>query len=393
MANGDIIKLGTFYLNGAKQARPSYPWASASKPSGTSGYGNIPNYSSGNIEIKDTDSNDAYKIQWVEVNDGGKKLLIADRNLLVKASWDTLNAQRLISGKTITIDGQQYKLRLLTGGSNYRDDNYAGGTPNNNEWDRIICNEGSFSGLPTPNFDDLDKHSNATDLSGTHNSKWNWYCCYSWVQEASSQNSSYRVLRGYSSARSLSNGGSDGTGGNFGWRPVLEVLNTAPLISDNNRDLGIKNTSFSMNYTVDDVEKDTVKVEEKIDDNVVNTIESIELNKRQCMKIDITKLKIGDHKIEIIATDNKGGKSTRTYNFKVTAKKYKLTLDKNIESISNKQAEIIKFIPKINNKKLEIKQVEKDKIIYSISKLNTDTVNLEIEGNSCTLDKLSYVIY
>ena len=183
MADGDVIKLGTFYLNGTKQARPTYPWQNGSTPSSAPGAGNIPTYSSGNIEIKDTDSNDAYKINWIEVNDGGGKLLIADRNLLVSVSWDTLNSQGLISGKNIIIDGQQYKLRLLTGGSNYRNGNYDGGTPNNNEWDRIICNEGGFSDLPTPNSSDLDTNTNETDRVGTHNGKWNWYCCYSWVQE------------------------------------------------------------------------------------------------------------------------------------------------------------------------------------------------------------------
>ena len=114
MANGDLIKLGTFYLNGVKQPRPTKPWGTDSTPPGAPSAGDIPVFSAGqSIEIRDTDPNDAYKIQWREVNDGSKKLLISDRVLLVNVSWDDLNAQGLIFGKTITIDGQQYKLQLM----------------------------------------------------------------------------------------------------------------------------------------------------------------------------------------------------------------------------------------------------------------------------------------
>ncbi|MEA4827616.1 MAG: hypothetical protein VB130_13455 [Clostridium sp.] len=204
MANGDLIKLGTFYLAGTKQARPTYPWQNNTTPSGSPGTGNIPNFSAGQaIEIRDTDANDGYKINWIEVNDGAKRLLIADRNLLVNVSWDDLNALGLITGKSITIDGQQYLLRVLTGGNNYRNssDAYAGGTPTNNEWDRIITNESSFSGLPVPNTNDLDTSQNETDRQGTHNTKWNWYYCYSWVQETYLPNTATRVVRGCSSAR------------------------------------------------------------------------------------------------------------------------------------------------------------------------------------------------
>ena len=47
-----------------------------------------------------------------------KTLLICDRVILVSVSWDDLNGQGYVTGKTITIDGAKYKCRLLTGGSN-----------------------------------------------------------------------------------------------------------------------------------------------------------------------------------------------------------------------------------------------------------------------------------
>ncbi|MFM1655522.1 hypothetical protein ACI7RC_26010 [Brevibacillus sp. B_LB10_24] len=204
MANGDLIKLGTFYLAGTKQARPTKPWRSDLTPPGAPSVGDIPSFSAGQtIEIRDTDANDAYKIQWREVNDGSKKLLISDRVLLAYVSWDDLNAQGLVTGKTITIDGQQYKLRLLTGGSNYRSgtDVYSGGSPTTNEWDRIIVNEGGFSGLPSPVASDLDSTQNSTDFNSAHNQYWNWFYMYSWAQEVYTGNSARRAVRGSLSAR------------------------------------------------------------------------------------------------------------------------------------------------------------------------------------------------
>lgn len=202
MANGDLVKLGTLYVNNVKMARPTKPWRNDSTPTGAPSAGDIPNYSSGNIEIRDTDANEAYQIYWREVTVGTTKMLIADRNLLVNVSWDTLNAQGLIDGKTITINGQPYKVRVLTGGANYRSgsDNYSGGTLPN-EWDNIIVNEGAYSGLPTPVASDLDSTQDATDFNSAHNQIWHWYYCYSWAKEVYTGNSASRASRGYSSAR------------------------------------------------------------------------------------------------------------------------------------------------------------------------------------------------
>lgn len=233
MANGDLIKLGTFYLGGIKQPRPTRPWRNDMPAPGASLNGDIPGFTSGQtIEIRNTDNNDTYKINWREVNDGNKKLLISDRVLLVSVPWNALNAQGLISGKTITIDNQQYKLRILTGGSDYRvqNDSYAGGAPTSNEWDRIIVNEANFNGLPLPTASDLNNTTDYQDLSGAHNQFWNWVYADSWTQETALFNANLRSIRGGSSARYFSFEYADMDRQNIGWRPVLEVLNEAPTL-------------------------------------------------------------------------------------------------------------------------------------------------------------------
>lgn len=324
MANGDLIKLGTLYLGNAKKTKPTRPWRTDTTPPGASSVGDITSFSTGQtIEIRDTDSVDAYKLQWREVNVDGKKLLVADRNLLVNVSWDDLNAQSLVFGKTINIDGQQYKIRLLTGGTNYRNgDHYAGGTPSNNEWDRIIANESSIQGLPIPAASDLDSSQNSTDFNSAHNKFWNWFYCYSWVQETQVSNSSYRVLRGNTSARYLTWTTQSHRNAGHGWRPALEVLNSAPLISGTDENLGNKSSPFSVIYTVSDFEGDAVDVVEKINGVTIRSSDAVEQGVNREIVLDLTRwsaLALNQAStITIEATDSKGSKSTRTYTFTKT---------------------------------------------------------------------------
>ena len=229
--------------------------------------GSMANYTFG-----DTPSADANKLQWVKIKDGDKTLLICDRVILVNVSWDDLNGQGYVTGKTVTIDGAKYKCRLLTGGSNYRNgDTYAGGTPTNNEWDRFITREEVISGLPAPVSSDLDSNTNATDLNSAHNKFWNWYYVYSWCQETYTGGASSRAHRGCYSARHWGWDDSSNRGANLGFRPVLEILNTDPLISDSDRNLGDKNQNFTIEYTVDDADSgDVLAATESSDGGTAN---------------------------------------------------------------------------------------------------------------------------
>lgn len=143
------------------------------------GVGDIPQMSGSmaNYTIGNTPSADANKLQWHKIVDGDKTLLICDRVILVSVSWNDLNGQGYITGKTITIDGAQYKCRSLTGGTGPRSSNdwYSGGTPTNNEWDRFVTREEVISGLPAPVSSDLDSTINSTDKGSTHNQFWNWF--------------------------------------------------------------------------------------------------------------------------------------------------------------------------------------------------------------------------
>lgn len=273
--------------------------------------GSMANYTFG-----DTPSADANKLQWVKIKDGDKTLLICDRVILVGVSWDDLNGQGYVTGKTITIDGTKYKCRLLTGGSNRRNNDwYAGGTPTNNEWDRFITREEVITGLPAPVSSDLDTNLNTTDHNSTHNQLWHWVGVYSWCQETWAENASARAYRGYTPAR-LWRGYSSGLRRVYvGFRPVLEVLNTDPLISDSDRNLGDKNQDFTIEYTVNDSDSgDVLTATESIDGRTTKSFAPTR-NFKNTITVNVRELSLGPHTVKVVVTDGQGGTATRTWTF------------------------------------------------------------------------------
>ena len=269
-----------------------------------------------NYTFGDTPSADANKLQWVKIKDGDKTLLICDRVILVSVSWDDLNGQGYVTGKTITIDGTKYKCRLLTGGSNRRNNDwYAGGTPTNNEWDRFITREEVITGLPAPVSSDLDTNLNTTDHNSAHNQLWHWVGVYSWCQETWAENASYRAFRGYNSARFWSYYYASIQYACVGFRPVLEVLNTDPLISDSDRDLGDKNSNFTITYTVDDSDSgDVLTATESIDGQTTKSFAPTR-NSVNTITVPVDELSLGSHTVKVVVTDGQGGTATRTWTF------------------------------------------------------------------------------
>lgn len=326
MATGDLVKLGALYVNGTVKPRPTKPWRNTATAPGGSGNGDIPDYTAGHpIEIRNTPSNEANQLHWREIVDGNKKYLISDRVLLSNISWNDLNAQELVKGKKVTIDGQEYLLRIMTGGEERREGgtggSYGGGKLPN-EWDRWIVNEANLPGLPKPTATDLDSDQTATDLNGTHNQFWNWLYIRSWCQDVYKHDSAYRATRGYHSARYWYWYFATRRFSSVGWRPVLEVLNSAPLISGGSQNLGNKTGPFSVVYQVSDPEGHSVNVTEKINGKIVRAQTGVPQKQDLEMIVTLDQWKeIPLNKqstIEIEAIDEKGAKSTRVYTFSKT---------------------------------------------------------------------------
>ena len=252
---------------------------------------------------------------WVKIKDGDKTLLICDRVILVNVTWNDLNSAGWIFGKEVIIDGAKYKCRSLTGGSNYRgSDTYAGGTPTNNEWDRFVTREEVITGLPAPVSSDLDSNLNSTDLSSAHNQLWNWMGVYTWCQETYSSNTSFRAIRGCNSARCWRHYATRSYP-HVGFRPVLEILNTDPLISDSDRDLGDKNSNFTITYTVDDADSgDVLTATESLDGQTTKSFAPTR-NLVNTISVDVDSLSLGKHTVKVVVSDGQGGTATRTWTF------------------------------------------------------------------------------
>lgn len=176
-----VKKFGTLRILGAAVPAPEKPYYK----------GDVLGYNGTNFEIGDTVA--GKEITWLKLGD----IWVCDRNILQGISWETLNEKGFVFGKEVEIDGEKYKMRLLTGsdGNDY-------GEGCDNEWDRLMSeyNEGN----KVLHFNNM----------------------YSWCQETDCDYSSRRSIRGCYSARSYSNYAATNTNTSVGWRPVLEKLKT-----------------------------------------------------------------------------------------------------------------------------------------------------------------------
>ena len=161
----------------------------------------------GTIEAYKLTSEMATTEEYAQQNKYPHSLFVADYAVTHTISWGGLNDEGLIFGKNYASGGVDYTLRAPSVGSNSTGSGESQhDTPSNNEWDRI-----------------LDKNSGYIQ---------NWNKMYSWGQDTSSAAESFRAYRGYNSARFWYYTSSSFRNVYLGFRPVLEVLNSDTLDSD-----------------------------------------------------------------------------------------------------------------------------------------------------------------
>ena len=151
--------------------------------------------------------------EYAQQNKYLHSLFVADYAVKHTVSWDDLNGENLIFGKDYAAGGVNYTLRAPSAGSGrtYSDhtylDEFQRGTPQSNEWDKI-----------------LDKNNEYIK---------NWREMFSWGQDISENpGTPRRAIRGYNLARSCGYTSSLSRAVYLGFRPVLEVLSPGSLDSD-----------------------------------------------------------------------------------------------------------------------------------------------------------------
>ena len=163
---------------------------------------------------------------WLQFRIDGKILMVGKRSIRYNISWNHINSKGCVDGtKTVTYGGKTYKVRLLKGAeANPSAWTTAMGQDNPlilaaSEWNRLIHRVSVNNPGPASNWEMFtDEQLNVRDGSGSR----------TLCQETIAENG-YAVGRGFSSLRwfnyQLKSDGPDNSNFvNFGWRPVLELV-------------------------------------------------------------------------------------------------------------------------------------------------------------------------
>ena len=182
--------------------------------------GNLPDKSMHYVPFTYAGTVDAYKLtsematteEYAQQNEYAHSLFVADYAVTHAVSWDNLNAEGLIFGKGYATGSVDYTLRAPSGGSGGTGSGaLERGTPQSNEWDRI-----------------LDKDDGYIK---------NWNGIFSCGQDSVIRLSWRRTVRGHYSSRFCGHRDAAGQNPQVGFRPVLEVLNHGTIGPDGLKDV------------------------------------------------------------------------------------------------------------------------------------------------------------
>ena len=123
---------------------------------------------------------------------------------------------------------------------------------------------------------------------------------------------------------------SDSNGASAIRRYTFKKVNTNPVVTVTNSNLGEQNKPFNFSFKAADPDGDDITVKVYVDDVQVHDMGKITPNENQNIsigKLDYAKLLNGEHRIKIEATDSFGAKGTGfiTFSKKITHCWYKLT--------------------------------------------------------------------
>ena len=194
---------GTYYFDLFGENIPGT--ANSDLPDNTLHY--VPFTYAGTVDAYALTSEMAPNEEYAEQNKYAHSLFVADYAVTKDVSRDTLNTAKLIFGKDYAAGGVDYTLRAPSVGSGSTGSGESRrGTPQSNEWDRI-----------------LDKDEGYIK---------NWSKMFSWGQDTWSTSAPRCAVRGYDSARYGDHHSSWYNYVGLGFRPVLEVLNPDTLGSN-----------------------------------------------------------------------------------------------------------------------------------------------------------------
>ncbi len=223
-----VRTMGALYRDGVPVLRPARPWLidlSALCPAPGMEPGDIADFSSApdpaRWRLGDTPSDPDAALRWVAIEEADRLLLVCDRVILMRVSWDDLDAAGLVTGRPVRIDGAEWVCQLMSGGTGFADAEGLGGASEPNEWDGLVGAMTPPSGLPIPQGPDLDGVATEAARAGAHNGLWHWFGAHSWTRDPFLGRETARCCRGYRSARFFYLNTRSHRHEDIGWRPVL----------------------------------------------------------------------------------------------------------------------------------------------------------------------------
>ena len=88
-----------------------------------------------------------------------------------------------------------------------------------------------------------------------------------------------------------------------------------PLISDSDRNLGDKNSNFTIEYTVNDADSgDVLTATESLDGQTTKSFAPTR-NSKNVISVPVDTLALGPHTVKVVVTDGQGGSATRIWTF------------------------------------------------------------------------------
>ncbi|EGY78999.1 hypothetical protein [Peptoniphilus indolicus] len=181
------------------------------------------------------------------------------------------------------------------------------------------------------------------------------------------------------------------------------VNNTAPVISGSDLDLGSKQSDFTVNYMITDVDDaDSVTVTIQVDDKVLQKDVPTTLGISKEIRIKINEYELGRHDIKVTAKDKEGLTTTRTFTFTKTNTAPVISgIDKNLGNknsaftvnytVVDENGDKVDVIERLNGKVLRnVSNIGKDKQFITISteqlqglEINqTNTIEIEAKDSN-----------
>ena len=169
---------------------------------------------------------------WLKFSYLGKVEFVAKKIFRHSISWNDINAADAVFGnRTININGRTFKVRLFKGKTEGKQDDqsaYEGTINHGSEWNKLMLPIHTNAPSNWAYKDNVNSTTENWGVGYTNGELMTYFNAgsgsYSWCQECG-ESSSFRLYRGFLGVSSSNTAFPYKSDTDYGWRPVLELIN------------------------------------------------------------------------------------------------------------------------------------------------------------------------